>query len=66
MLAERPPYPGQAHVENWFHCIREGGEPAANMDYGYKQGIAVILGDLAYQTGCKVVFDEKTREVKKA
>jgi len=61
-----PPYPGQAHVANWFDCIRNGGQPNANMDYGYKQGIAVLLGDMAYSLGRRVVFDEAARAIRPA
>ena len=61
-----PPYPGQAHVTNWFDCIRNGGQPNAHMDYGYKQGIAVLLGDMACRLGRRVIFDEGTREIRPA
>jgi len=52
-----PPYPGTEHVRNWCDCIRNGGQPNANMDFGYMQGIAVLLGDAAYSLGRKVVFE---------
>ena len=58
-----PPYPGEAHVINWFDCVRNGGQPNADMDYGYKQGIAVLLGDMAYRLGRRVVFDEGARSI---
>jgi predicted dehydrogenase len=58
LLEEDAPYPGQAHIENWLKCIREGGEPNANMDYGYKQGVAVCLGDAAIRQGRRVSFEE--------
>jgi len=61
-----PPYPGKAHVANWCDCIRNGGQPNANMDFGYKQGIAVIMGDMAYTLGRKVIFDKKKREIRPA
>ena len=61
-----PPYPGQAHVANWFDCIRNGGRPNADMEFGYKQGIAVLLGDLAYASGRRVVFDRDKREIRLA
>ena len=61
-----PPYPGAAHVANWLDCVRGGGEPSANMDYGYKQGIAVLLGDAAYSLGRKVKFDGEKREIRPA
>ncbi len=61
-----PPYPGQAHVTNWFDCIRDGGLPHANMEYGYRHGIAVLLGDLAYVLGRRVVFDKEKRKIRPA
>lgn len=64
MLKEEPPYPGAAHVKNWFDCIRNGGQPNANVEFGYKHGIAVILGDAASTTGRKVYFDKNKREIR--
>jgi len=64
LLDFEPPYPGAAHVKNWLDCIRNGGEPAASMEYAYKHGIAVIMGDMAYNLGRKVSFDNKKREVR--
>ncbi len=64
LLDSDPPYPGKAHMENWFDCIRSGGEPNANMDYGYKQGIAVLMGDTAYGLGRKVKFDKQQRTIR--
>jgi predicted dehydrogenase len=54
---------GAEHVKNWLDCIRDGGEPNANMDYGYKQGLAVIMGDAACKTGRKVKWNKEKREV---
>lgn len=61
-----PPYPGQAHIENWLDCIRHGGQPNANMDFGYKHGIAVLMGDLATHLGRRVIFDKEKREIRPA
>ncbi len=66
LLEVDPIYPGVAHVSNWFDCIRGGGKPNANMDYGYKQGIAVTMGDASYSLGRKVVFDKTKREIRPA
>ena len=66
LLDDPPPYPGVAHVTNWLDCIRGGGKPNANMDYGYKQGIAVTMGDASYTLGRKVVFDKTNREIRPA
>ncbi len=59
-----PPYPGADHVKNWCECIRNGGQPNANMDFGYKQGVTVAMGDLAWETNRKVYFDKDKREVR--
>lgn len=66
LLDVDPIYPGVAHVTNWLDCIRNGGKPNANMDYGYKQGIAVTMGDASYSLGRKVVFDKAKREIRPA
>jgi hypothetical protein len=36
------------------------------MDAGYLQGVAVVLGDLAYVAGKKMVFDPAKREIRPA
>ena len=66
LLDEDPPYPGTTHAKNWFDCIRNGGEPTADMEMGYKQGIAVVMSDTAYRLGRKVVFDPQKREINPA
>jgi hypothetical protein len=66
LLAEDPVYPGAAHIENWFDCIRNGGETNANMDYGHKQGIAVLMGDASCTDGRKVKYDKKRRDIRPA
>jgi len=66
LLDADPLYPGRAHVENWFDCMRNGKEPNANMDYGHKQGIAVLMGDAAYSLGRKVTFDKEKRKIRPA
>jgi hypothetical protein len=66
LLEADEPYPGAEHVKNWLDCIRNGGQPNANMDFGYKQGIAVIMGDAACKTGRKVTFDSQKRDVRPA
>jgi len=64
LLDFEPPYPGPEHVRNWFECIRGGGRPNADMEFGYKHGIAVVMGDTAYTLGRKVTFDKQKREIK--
>ena len=58
LLDTDPPYPGQEHVTNWFNCIRNGRTPNADIEFGYKHSIAVLLGDQAYVQKRKVSFDK--------
>lgn len=51
------------HMQNWLRCIRARKEPNANMDAGYKQGIAVILADRAYDAKRMMRFDPIRREI---
>ncbi|GMU21949.1 MAG: dehydrogenase [Phycisphaerae bacterium] len=64
LLETDEPYPGADHVRNWLDCIRTGNRPNADMEFGYKQGITVVMGDMACRLGRKVTFDKKAREVK--
>ncbi len=66
LLKTNPPDPATAHVANWLGCIRNGRKPHADMDMGYKQGIAVVMGDTAYRLARKVVFDKEKREIRPA
>lgn len=54
----------QDHMLNWLECIRTRKQPAADMEAGYRHGVAVVLGDLAYVTGRRAVFDPARREVR--
>jgi hypothetical protein len=51
---------------NWIGCIRHGGQTNANMDMGYRQGVAVVMGDTAARLGRKVIFDKEKREIRPA
>jgi predicted dehydrogenase len=63
MLETDPPSPLETHVKNWLDCIRTGAKPNANIELGYKHGIAVVMGDAAWTQNRKVYFDEAKREV---
>jgi predicted dehydrogenase len=56
----------EGHVENWLRCIRSREKPAANMDEGYKHGVAVLLCDMAMVAGRKMMFDPEKREIRPA
>jgi len=62
-IPEAPPH---IHHANWLNCIREGKKPNAVMELGYKQGVAVIMGDMSHSLGRKVSYDAAKREVRPA
>lgn len=64
LLDTDPPYPGQEHVTNWFDCIRKGGTPNANIDFGYMHSIAVLMGDHAYVEKDRVVYDKDKKKIR--
>ena len=51
------------HMVNWMKCMRDRKQPNANMDKGYKQGVAVILGDRACIERRAMTFDPVKREI---
>lgn len=63
LLEADPPDSLPLHVKNWLGCIRSGDPPAANIDYGYKHGVAVLLGDAALTQNRRMFFDPKKREI---
>jgi predicted dehydrogenase len=63
LLDTDPPYPGQEHVTNWFDCIRNGGTPNADIEFGYKHAIAVLLGDQAYVQQKRVTLNHDKKSI---
>ena len=55
----------RAALTSFFAIVNDDGSPNTNVDFGYKQGVAVAMGDLAWDLGCKVTFDRQKREVRK-
>ncbi|MGZ4971980.1 MAG: gfo/Idh/MocA family oxidoreductase, partial [Limisphaerales bacterium] len=52
-----PSSPGQ-HAE-WIRAIKYGGTPLCNFEYGGALTEAVLLGNAAYRSGQKIVWDAK-------
>ncbi len=61
---EIPEIPQDDHIMNWLKCIRTREQPHADMDAGYKHGVAVLLGWMAYLEGRKMAFDPQKREIR--
>jgi predicted dehydrogenase len=52
------------HVQNWLECIRSGRKPNADVHAGYAHSVASIMAHQAMDTGRRVRFDLKKREIK--
>ncbi|MFH1744120.1 MAG: Gfo/Idh/MocA family oxidoreductase [bacterium] len=57
--------PQDNHMVNWLKCMRSREQPHADMDAGYKQGIAVLVPWQAYLEGRKMTFDPRRREIRR-
>lgn len=51
------------HMVNWLKCIQSRQQPNANMEMGYRQGVAVILGDMACVHRRMMMFDPIKRDI---
>ena len=52
------PAPIGQHAE-WIRAIKMGGTPLCNFEYGGQLSEAVLLGNAAYRSGQKIVWDAK-------
>jgi len=46
------------HVQNFIECVKTREKPAADIEIGRRVCIYAHLGNIAYRTGKKVVYDE--------
>jgi predicted dehydrogenase len=51
------------HVQNFIHCIKTREKPAADIEIGHRVGIWAHLGNIAYRTGRKLVYDPETETI---
>lgn len=52
------------HFLDWLQCLRSRQKPVAPIEAGYQHSVAVILSDLAYETGRRQVYDHQKREIR--
>ncbi|HWQ54475.1 MAG TPA: Gfo/Idh/MocA family oxidoreductase [Bryobacteraceae bacterium] len=53
------------HMKNFLECIRTRKQPNAPIDAGYSHSVAAIMADEAYLRGERLVYDAKTRSIRK-
>jgi predicted dehydrogenase len=54
------------HMRNWLECVRRGDRNThCTAEHGHQHAIACILTDRALQSGQRMVYDEKSRTIRK-
>jgi len=64
--SERKPASGNphpAHVRNFLDCVKSRQQPVLNLEIGHHVSNLAHLGNIAYRTGRKIVWDAKHEKV---
>ena len=51
------------HFLDWLQCLRTRETPNASIDAGYQHSVACIMAMKSYDTGKRMVYDPKKREI---
>ncbi len=51
------------HVRNWLTAVKDNKDPSSPIELGHKVITAAHMANMAFRTGKKVVWDEKTQSV---
>jgi predicted dehydrogenase len=54
----------RAHLQNWYTCIREGGEPIAGPELAIRQQALLALAEMSERMNIMCLFDERTRTIR--
>jgi hypothetical protein len=52
------------HYLDWLQCLRTRKTPNACIDAGYQHGVAVIMAMMSFDSGRRMVYDAKKREIR--
>lgn len=55
--------PRPAHVRNFLDCMKSRQPPVLNLEVGHRVSTLAHLGNIAYRTGHKIVWDEVNEKV---
>lgn len=55
--------PRKAHVRNFLDCVRSRQQPVLNLEIGHRVSTLAHLGNIAYRTGHKIVWDSVAEEI---
>jgi predicted dehydrogenase len=55
--------PHPAHVRNFLDCVKSRNQPVLNLERGHHVSTLAHLGNIAYRTGHKIVWDSQHEKV---
>jgi hypothetical protein len=55
--------PRPAHVRNFLDCIKSRQSPALNLEFGHHLSTLAHLGNIAYRSHSKIVWDAKKEKI---
>src|ERR1043166_2193082 len=55
--------PRPAHVRNFLDCVKSRQQPVLNLDIGHHGSTVAHLGNIAYRTGRKIVWDAANEKI---
>jgi predicted dehydrogenase len=53
----------QAHVDNFFDCVKSRNKPAADISIGHRSATVCHLGNIAVRTGKKIAWDPASETI---
>jgi predicted dehydrogenase len=51
------------HIKEWLECIRNGGEPSANIEKAYEEGVTCIMAQISYVEKRRVEWDPIKKKI---
>ena len=51
------------HLKEWLDCIREGGQPSANIEKAYEEAVTLAMADISYRENCRTKWDPVNKKI---
>lgn len=51
------------HIKEWIDCIRSGGQPSANIERAFEEGVACVMANKSYLEKRRVEWDPVNRKI---
>jgi hypothetical protein len=53
----------QLHLKEWLDCIRNGGEPSANIDKAFEEAVVIAMADISYREQRRTSWDSVNKQI---